>query len=298
MKKFVKNIIYFLLINLAVFIVVIWGISIIFSLKNWQRDPDVYVIPSSNTYNFLIMGTSHANIFTRFSNQGRVEKILGKKFFNLSQPGSGPVIEKLYLKVFLDKKNRSQRIVYFIDPYALYSDRWNENYFLLLYGKFDLLFLRNAISSQIGATTLMNYIRTYLSLKWFIKNPRPDKTDSRVYSYTKSQIIERLNFLYPEGLTQNSFIKYTQSLNEVIQIAKKNNMKITFIVPTTLIKNLPGTNQTLKLLEKYKKDYNIMYYDYSNLIQDNNLYGDEDHLNSDGISFFTKYYLKQILQIN
>ncbi len=297
MKRLLKNLFFFSLVNLAIFCVVLYAIHFMFIKKHWSSDPDIFVIPQQQTYQFLVMGTSHARIFTRYDNQHIVEDILHKKFFNISQPDAGPVMEKLYLQFFLERGNRAKTIVYFIDPHVFYSDRWNENYYLLPYGALDLHFLTDSIKNNIGYATNLDYIKTYLSLKWFIKNPKHDMYDDRAWKKSDAEVANRLKKLYPNDTSDIAFEKYKTILDQITELAKKNTMQIVFVIPTTQIKNQPGMDKLKNLLEKYKKEKKINYYDFSHVVKDPHLYSDVDHLNTKGVALFTKEYLAKIAEL-
>jgi hypothetical protein len=69
---------------------------------------------------------------------------------------------------------------------------------------------------------------------------------------------------------------------------------ISFIFPTTLLGDLPGTPEVKAALAEIKKDYPLDFYDYSNAITDVELFNDHDHLNTAGVVEFSKKYLKPL----
>lgn len=295
MKKLLKRLLLFLLLNIAVLAFVLISINFVFTTKNWDSDPDIFIIPENKSYDAIFMGTSHGEIFTRFDNQKKVEEIIEKRFFNISQPNAGPVMEKLYLKYFLENKNTAKTIVYFIDPHVFYSDKENENYHLLSYGKFDLNFLKSSFENDVSYKTSFNSLITYLSLKWFIKEPRKSENDMRVWKKSKIDEENRIKQLYPDGSDDKLFQRYKKTLEEITFIAKENNMKIIFILPATQIEKQPGKDKLLEMLKTQSKNEKIEYCDLSNSVEDINLFSDVDHLNTKGVLFFSEKYLLPIL---
>ncbi len=299
MVRFYRNIILLSVINIGIFFFMLFAIHIFFVQKHWQTDYDVFTIPHNQTYHFIILGTSHSQNFTRFSNQHIVEKILGEHFFNLSQPNAGPLMEKIYLQYFLNKRNRTNTVIYFIDPQVFYTDLDNENYNVLpLYGEVDFPLETLLIQNHISFATQLSYFKAYMSLKWFIKYPRPNLPDTTIYKPNATLDNERLSMLYPTIPQEKTFDHYTQILNDLIFLCHKNHVKLIFIIPPTLIKNYPGMDNLKLLLEHYKEKQGIPYYDYSQTVTDTHLYSNIDHLNTAGITVFTQKYLKQLTEYN
>jgi len=298
MLRFYRNTFLLALINLGIFFIILFIIHIFFVQKHWQTDPDVFIIPDNQSYQFIILGTSHGQNFTRFSNQHIVENILGEHFFNLSQPNAGPLMEKIYLQYFLEQGNSAHTVIYFIDPQVFYTAYDNENYNILpLYGEVNLPMEALLIENNISFATQLSYVKTYLSFKWFIKNPRPNLPDRDVYVQNATAEKERLEELYPPKLQQKTFNHYVDILNSLILLCHEHHMKLVFIIPPTLIKNYPGMDQLKLLLKQYKQKERIQYYDDSYVLTDIRLYGNIDHLNTNGITVFTQKYLKPIAEL-
>ncbi len=298
MVGFYRNIVLLSLLNIGIFFLMLIAIHIFFVQKHWQTDYDVFTIPNNQTYQFVILGTSHGQNFTRFSNQNIVEKILGEHFFNLSQPNAGPLIEKIYLQYFLNKENRTNTVIYFIDPQVFYTDLDNENYNVRpLYGEVEFPFELLLIQNHVTFATQLSYFKTYMSLKWFVKNPRPNLPDTNIYIPKAAFEKERLSMLYPTVLQEKTFNHYRQTLNDLVLLCHEHHMKLVFIISPTLIKNYPGMSQLKLLLGDYKEKQGIPYYDYSHAVTDTHLYSNIDHLNTAGITVFTQKYLKQLPKI-
>jgi hypothetical protein len=293
---FLRNIVLLLLVNCVIFLLVLFATHFFFVLKHWKKDPDVFIIPDNKQYQFIIMGTSHGQSFTRYSNQPMVEKIVGAKFFNLAQPNAGPVMEKIYLEYFLQKGNTAKTAIYFIDPQVFYTAFDNEKYSVLpLYGEVNIPLELLLIKNHITWYTQMSYVKTYLSLKWFVKNPRSIGHDLGIYTPDKQAEKQRIHELYPQGLDQKNLSHYTQVLDEIVKLTQSQHMKLVFVIPTTLITDYSGMNQLRTLLEKYKKTEGIKYYDYSHAIEDPTLYSNIDHLNTNGVKLFSKKYLQPLI---
>jgi hypothetical protein len=298
MAIFVKKLLLFLLLNVVIFVVLLFAIHAAFVKKHWENDPDVFVIPSNQTYDMVFMGTSHAQVFTRYHNLAAVEDTLHKHFFNFAQPDAGPVMENIYLQYFLQQHNHARTLVYFLDPHVFYYRKSNEDYYLLPYGTLDASFLKLLIQNHVGFTTIYSYIKTYASFKWFIKQPRIGVRDTRTFTGNLSNDTQiRIARFYPNGLDEHAFNVYQRVLNQITSTAEKQKMKVVFLIPPTLMRSEPGMKRMKKMLKEYRSKNQINYYDFSAVMTNPSFYSDIDHLNSNGVELFSKKYLTPIPEL-
>ena len=103
-----------------------------YDFKNGETEANLPIIKSNQHYDIVFLGTSHGRTLSRFGNHDRVEKILSKKIINLSTGGGrGIYSSQIYLDYFFKRGNTTDTIVYFIDPWVFYSNKWNEENDLL-----------------------------------------------------------------------------------------------------------------------------------------------------------------------
>jgi hypothetical protein len=296
MKIFLQKLALFCLLNIGIAIVFFFLVNKIFIKKGWERDTSVFVIPQHQIYDFLIMGASHGKIFSEFHNQETVENILSQKYLNLAQNNAGPVLEKTYLDFFLQKDNHAKKIIYFVDPFVFYSPSFNEKYSMVPYGMADVSFLSTMISNHFSSEVIIRYLKAYLSLKWFIKQPYLQGLDINTVGQINPEAVrKRKEVLYPDGLNDTQLNEKMAILESLIKEAQANHMVVYLVQPPTLLGDLPGNDTVKEKILKLKQKYAVVYVDYSQVLQDPNLYSDHDHLNNAGVKAFTENYLKQIV---
>lgn len=297
MEKLFKNLFIFFIINLLIFLLLFFLSSYFFQKNKWYTDPNLKSVPANQNFDFIILGSSHAEVFSRYKNDINVKKILGKNFYSLALPGAGPVIEKIYLDYFYMKKNQTQKIIYFIDPFALYSKDLNESYPYLPPGNIDLQFIGLLIENHWNIVSALNYITSILSSHWITKPQPIDKNIfTKVGDIRDERIAKRNRYYYPTGIDQQNYTKYFKKFEEIILTAQQNNADIVFIIPPTLVKNDPGMENLSATLDILRQRYNIDYYDYSEVMTDHKYFFDMEHLNTDGVIYFTENYLKSIVK--
>ena len=268
-----------------------------FAWHNWDTESDISIIPENHNYGLLMMGTSHGRIFSRDNNHQRVEAILHKTMLNISKGnGEGGITPSLiFMKDFYDRGNNASQVVYFIDPWVFYSDKWNDKNFFLFDEPFDLHIMHLCIENSVNNNVLINYVKAKYSTNWLGRKPVcRQENDSFLTEINPEALKKRAASLYLEPYNEKVFAKYAAQLEEIVQIANKHHAKFSFIFPTTLLDDQRGKNKVIALLEQFKAKYGIEYFDYSTVIIDPHLYSDHDHLNTKGVVLFTEKYLKPI----
>ena len=297
-KRFLKNISYFLLINFTIIALLLLYIDKRDNRQNFKQSETesvLYSIPENQTYDLIIMGSSHGRMFTRGKNHSNVEKLLNKKIVNISKSAAGNVPEFEFLKYFNKRGNKAREIWYFIDPFIFYSSKWNEELYFLTDEPFRFDFFLQILMSGLSTDVKYNYIKSKFMGDWleFGASRVPD-TETKLTSVDSSAVLKRVNSEYPSGLQKKIFIKYARKFDQLISYANKNNIKITFIIPPTLLNNIPGMTEMKSFLSDLKKNYKVNFYDFSEVIKKPEFYYNHDHLNNDGVDYFTKRFLAHI----
>ena len=327
MKKFILRIFLFILT-----IIVTYNL-IIYLLYGKSFLTSSCTSPKNEKYDFVLMGTSHTQVFYKYI----VEKIISIKMKNLSTGAAGIIPEKIILICFFKANNKTKQIVYLLDPWILYSRRWNEDNYILQQEGIEYSYFLKLLENNIDKKVVFNYFRDKLIDNFndfirksltpkditptpvpnqnlsLIKKPETLENDHGVEEQTKRDMIMaqntpeeqlaidkagdklRLDVLYNEGLNNKNFSKYSKHLEQVILLVKKHNARIVFIIPPTLMGKMPGSENVMKLLSRYKQDYGTNYYDLSLIMQDLIFYWDREHLTEKGVEYFTQNYLKRIL---
>ena len=267
-----------------------------YDFANSQTESNLFVVRKKTHYDLLVLGTSHARIFSRTGNHERVEEILGASMLNLSTGGGrGVYASRIFFDYFLSRGNTAGTVVYFIDPWVLYSQKWNEDNDLFSNEPITPAFLSFIVRRGVNAATIANYLKTKVSWEWVRQSPKPDTENNiRLDGVDGEAVAKRVESLYPDGLESATFEKYRTELSVLTETANANNIRLVFIIPTTLLGDMPGEDALKQALDEMDAEW----YDLSNAITDPHLYYDHDHLNTAGIVAFTQKYLRPILSGN
>jgi hypothetical protein len=266
--------------------------------KNNETESNLFVTPSNEHYGMVLLGTSHGRIFSRSGNHARVEEILGKKVLNLSTGGGrGVYSTELYLDYFYKRDNTADTIVYLIDPFVLYSNKWNEENDLFSMEPLRFDFLQLILKRKVNLPTVLNYLKTKLSWEWVMRGPSDDAEQKGALTAADPEAVKkRVESLYPDGRNEETFARYRAILESIAATAKDRNTRLIFVIPSTLLGNLPGEDELKKALADLQKTHNIEWHDFSNAITDPRLYYDHDHLNTEGIVTFAEQFLVPTLK--
>ncbi len=250
---------------------------------NTTTEATFSAIPKNHKYDFVIMGTSHAREFSRSANHEMVEQLTGKTFFNLSKgAGHGGLIPNIMAwRLFLQRGNKTQHIIYFVDPWIFYSSKWNEENYCFEDEPVRPDILMLGITNGMSTGTIINYLKSKLKPSYLfapqISSVPNEKSLTRADLHLIQKQIER-NF--PDTLSEDSFKKYSAIFTNFVNQLTQAGIRITFMLPPTLLTNEPGHEQTLQLLNSFA---NIPVYDHSRLITNPAFYYDHSHLNTAGI---------------
>jgi hypothetical protein len=301
-KKFFKTALLFIFINLIILCLSIYIIHAVQSSNtyhNWETDSDLLMMPENKPVDLLLMGSSHARIFTRDKNHLRVEDILHKTMIDIGKGGGegGIITNLIMLKEFYARGNSAKQIVYFIDAWPFFTAKWNEKSYFLTNEPMDIELTKLCLQYNVDKDVLLNYYKSKYTMDWLQRKPKTREINDEVLQDISQEAIQkRLASLYIEPYDANQFNHYAKLLEDVVQTAKLHGSELIFIFPATLLDDNRGKEKVTALLQKFKIKYNTPYYDYSNTILDYHYYYDHDHLNSNGIIYFTKKYLKPVLE--
>lgn len=300
MKYWFIKLTIFTLLNVIIYVLIasipVWR----YDFKNHTTESNLLVIPTTpNQRHFplLMMGTSHARIFSRNDSHMVLERILGKSMLNISKGGGhgGLLPEYLFLKYFYNNGNKAETIFYFLDPWVLYSTEWNEENYFLTDEPIDLAFFLSLLKEGVAKEAIMNYLKSKITSLWIYMKPQEMSKNNKVIPFVNEELIKkRVDSLYIDGLNQENFQKYNQLFKRIVTLAHDNGARFVVIIPSTLLGEMPGTKQVRQLT----KELGIEFYDASTAIKESKYYYDLDHFNFAGIEIFTEYILKPIYDKN
>lgn len=265
--------------------------------RNSDTESSLLPMPSGQAVDLVFLGSSHGRNFSRFSNHGRVERLLGKTVVNLSRGnGAGVVPMKAYLEAFYDQGNRCQELVWFIDPWVFYSENWNEKYADYDCEPFSFTFATRLIGNGASASAVYRYLRSKFSAEWLTASPRCDaRCDRRVPQRDETAVHRRIENLYHAGLEKATFERYAAVVEQVVELAQRHDARVTFMLSPTLLGDEPGRGRLMALLRDLQTKYGANFHDLTVAVQSPELFEDHDHLNTAGVERFVLEYLNPLL---
>lgn len=271
--------------------------------NNYTTESNTLWLTKNKNYDILFMGVSHAKNFTRHKNQIRVENILDSKIANIAQGGgSCGVNEQLfYLDYFYYKENRVSKIIYVLSPSMLFSETLPvaSNTFKNEVFEFPFLIKYLSFNSENKNARIMSYLQWKLHPKWLFSKPYTlESMDQSLDSLDYDIVKNGQNLAYSgSSLNYNRFNESKKIIEKTILLAKTNNTKIILLIPPALFGKWRGHQSTYDLAMDMKTKYsNVDVFDGSETVLKPDLYYDSHHLNTNGVVYFTKKYLKKIIE--
>jgi len=300
MKRFAIKAVAFILINILIGGAVLTVVNSRYAFKQYETDSILLPMPRDTHYGVLIMGTSRGQLFTRYKdNLETVETAFGANVYNLSIPfGGGILPSKMFLTTFFERGNRADTVLYFIDPFVMFSPKPNREHRLVNYEPLWPTFLWQMVKNDMPRERIVTYIQSKFTKRWFTQTPQlMTRNNKRMHDdqVNPEKVKMRNDSLYFDGLNEQHFQTYAAVLDDILERANHEGCRVILAFPPTLLGEQPGSDRLLAELEKLHKKRTFEFHDFSNTIQDPAQYFDYDHLNSDGVEKFTKEYLKPII---
>jgi len=296
MKFLLLQIALFISVNLLIIVIGLWAVDRF--MPNYERtckntSATFASIPKDKTFDMLIFGTSHAKDFSRTTNHDSTEQILGLSCFNLGKAeGHGGIVPSVALwQVFKQRGNTAKECIYFLDPWVFYSRLWNEMNYFLEDEPLNWEVWNASFRSGAEPEVLFNGIRSKLKPSYFMSNeiiPHP-KLDS-LTSLEPNLVQKQKDVNYPSGRDSVVMKEYIKKFVELIRDIEEFGIKVTIIIPPTLLGKDPGWEAVQQALNK--NGFKIL--DHSEVVKNLALYYDTNHLNSKGIGIYLRSLLKPI----
>jgi len=268
--------------------------------KNSETESNTLIFKEDSKYQLLILGISHARNFSRHRNHELVEKITNKKVINIGQGGGacGLAEQLFYLDYFYKKNNSADTILFVLSPPLFYSKTLPiaSNTFIEERFNFDFLFSYLKANGENKRERTIEYLRSKFSEEWLTKKPYSKIGEPKELIALDQKVVdEGFKSAYGDSLSETQFKKSCQIAEEIILLAQTKKSKILFIVPPALFGKWPGNNECIKFAKKMEQKNGCKYYDFSEAIIKPAYYYDHHHLNTKGIVYFTRKFLKPIL---
>lgn len=305
MKKFISNILIFVLVSVVIysFFIFAWGtITPSYFNKNLNYKLGAYGFMNSRINNantlkdidILFLGSSHA--YRGFD--VRFYENLGYKSFNLGSSAQTPLQTNLLLKRYLDTLN-PKHIVYDVYPEIFDNDGVESALDLIANSSNDFESLKMALSInhvKVYNTLIFGYINDFFGTN---SNYNEDKNKGSD-TYIKNGFVEK-ELSYYNGKYKHDikwkFKGYQQnSFEDIITYINSKNIHLSLV-------QVPVTKSRYKgYREKHKFDTYInkfsAYYNFNKLLDLNDTihFYDTQHLNSKGVNLFNQAIKEQVLK--
>lgn len=299
MKKFAIKLALFAAVNAAAAAAVLYAVDARYDFKQFETDSILLSMPRDTEVDLLIMGTSRARLLTRTKcNLECIERVLDCDVFNIAVPfGGGIVPEKIYLDQFYARGNNARTILYFLDVFTMYSPVPNKDHRFVYYEPLRPSLLLAMVRNDIPLKRLLVYVQSKFTWRWLNLTAGVVPCDYRTYEEGFKPELARLRTesMYFDGLNEQYFRHYAQTLRDILEMAKSHGSRIVIALPPTLLGTQPGAENLRQLLEDLNKEWPLEFYDFTDALKDTALYSDYDHLNSPGVERFVTRHLAPVL---
>jgi hypothetical protein len=268
--------------------------------KPWETDSVLQTMPTSTHHDLAFLGTSRTYLLSRFERHHQVtEEILGQEFFNMALPqGGGVTPNQFYLETYLESGNSTDRVIYFLDPFVLFSAGANTNHKFVYFEPFRVTFLAKLIRNGYHYRRILTYVRSKFTAAWLRQSPKPlvHHTAAFPESYlTDERRTLRMESLYPDGLPEDVFKTYTAEFERIVDLCEAHDTPITVVVPPTFIGAEPGHAAMMTWLEELGEKRGIAVHDWVAVMPERTKYYNLDHMNLGGIETFMGGWVKPML---
>lgn len=259
------------------------------------------------TYDFAILGASHAMPLGFEDMNERLEEQSGASIINLSNEGAGILPNRLVLDYFLDR-HEARNVIYVLDSFAFHSRKWNEERVndsgLFKRAPFDMDLVRTLWRHGWARSMLPDY------LSGFSKINNPDRFGrdvpdaeltkfDRTYRPSPRIDAQRIAYLYEPDEDPKAFDKYIAEFEALAERVKSRGGAFIVIKPPTPARyrdNLPDEAAFDRRITALLAENSIELHDFSTAVTDDASFYDTDHLNRNGVLAFAGGHLVPLLK--
>jgi hypothetical protein len=266
-----------------------WMYTSQFSYTNSETEANLPVLKDSTEYDILMLGISHARIFSRHRNHERFEARTEKSMINLSQGGGFGALDNqlLHLKFFLKNGNSANELVIVLSPMMMFNRNTDRTRVAFEREPFDPDFFRFVVENGVENRyqQLGYYLRSKLFWTWLTTRPTSlDRMDKQIDGLDSSAMARTMPGAYPYGIDQMQFTDRSAVVESIFRVARENEMRITVVMPASLFGKWPGHDETMQWLETVRDPYNLRIVDLSDRwVMRTEYFYDHHHLNTDGV---------------
>ena len=179
----------------------------------------------------------------------------------------------------------------------LFANKFADDPEFTISENFDFNFLKKYVfyKAENKSARIMSYLQRKLHPRWFLYGPsKLEKNNTKLDTLDIDIVKKGQNLAYSgKALNMVRFNYSCEILEESITLAKNNETKVKLVIPPALFGKWRGHDETLNFAIQMKNKYNnVDYLDASETVFKPEFYYDNHHLNTDGIIYFIKNYLK------
>lgn len=266
----------------------------------WETDSILLVMPEESHRDLVFLGTSRSYLFSRFrEHHEATEKILGRSVFNMALPqGGGITPARFYLETYWAAGNTTDRVVFFLDPFVLYSPGANNDHKFVYFEPLQLRFLARMVCNGYNYQQIISYIRSKFSRMWLLQQPElliHHTAHLSKEGVSAERIARRIDSLYYDGLREETFANYAEEFGRIAETCRKQDTPLTVVVLPTLLGPEPGHARMMEWLRKMETQGEIDVHDWVNAMPDYTKFYNLDHMNLDGVKQFMRETLRPAL---
>jgi hypothetical protein len=277
------------MLTLTGFFLFSWVYTSQFSFENSETEANLPVLKENTSYDVLMLGISHARIFSRHRNHERFEAATGKSMINLSQGGGfgGLDNQLMHLKYFLHKGNSADELVLVLSPMLMFNSNTDRTRVAYEREPFDPDFFRFVAEHGVENRyqQLGYYLRSKLFWNWITARPISlDRMDKQIDGLDSAAMARTMPGAYPYGLDPAQFADRSAIAESIFRVAHENGMHITIVIPASLFGKWPGHEETMTWLDTVRNSYDLRIVDLSEKwVMRTEYFYDHHHLNTDGV---------------
>ncbi|MDN5203076.1 hypothetical protein QQ008_16930 [Fulvivirgaceae bacterium BMA10] len=291
MKSYFIKFLMLLLIVTAIAYVIDMYLTHEFNKSNYYKPLWVDKFKNEN-FDFILLGNSR--VYSTIDVE-KLEKATGLKGLNLGLDGSNFASQLLMLKIFLENRNTTKRILFQVDPvvYNNYGEDEFSTYTFYPLLKRDYVFEHQ---KQFGFKYyLLRYIPmlryAMFNFKWSPENFTKLKLNSWKPPFdSHGSLIHDENFKGPklQNFLAEEFFE-NKYFNQIITLSKKQNIPITLFTAPYIAYN-EKSGKVMQLFDQFIDKKGMEYHNYHNMFQGNyDLFYDNNHINAKGVALFNQH---------
>jgi hypothetical protein len=287
-------------VNILLGLTMLWIHDSRLHYEKWETDSLLLTTPANTSFDAVFLGSSHAYLFSRFKENLEIsEHALGMRFFNVALPsGGGLRPNRFILENFYEQGNSAKKAVYFLEPFVFFSIGPNDAHKFIYSEPLRFQFLKKLILDHYPLRSILTYIRSKFTYDWFFQRPEALLRNSYTLAgvpVDPAKVRARMESLYTDGFKEENFLRYAKEFERIAMEVESHGAALHIVLSPTLIGPEPGTDRMMVWLEELKKNHPFSLHVFTNAILDPKYYYDLDHLNTAGVEYFMRDFLKPAL---